>query len=731
MKTHLAHLPATHQSSKEVATALAGFVKGMSQLITNRRRSTQISIRDAFDTRAVEITRLAYLEPTVVPHLPELISVYSRLHMLHLSDLHFSSSLSTSTVSSPRVGFVSGLFGASAVGNLARGIIWPLHRKRLWVALISLGPLKKGSTGNEGTTTSKAATTVMQALLDRADHVEELTWASASPGSVTEVKMARQKIQDLDLKFLIFLEIGLDVRSFVLAHSRLCPFQLATYGHASTTGIATVDFFLSVEAFESHENAGLYSEQLITLPGLPYFLPTTSLDATTSSSWERWKMMLEDAGIERKTCTLHSHSMRVYLVAQSLYKVVPSFDRALLGILSRDKGAVVAIRYGHPQPHIHKRIARRIMDQVDSIKAASPRLCFIPMQNASSYFWMLRHAEVVLDTFPHSGHTTTLDSLSVATPLVFLQQKHLAGGFASGFYHAMEEAELLRCCMATDVEEYVKKAVHLASHGKYRKKISKLLQRLSTSHVFERRDWSKSLEEFLMKLNEEDSSSWTSDVFPEYSERPDVYTWSMLPMLLTPRKVFDLRDHPLEAETVLLHTSLWPLHEVNMPTFQVIETSMALAGHGASLTPVFCCAPLSFSEVVEVMPQMGFAEKQSTGEMWHLGLAHHEVTSSLTTSVLYLLSGQLRLRAISIEFCFAEKPQAGVFVFRGHGSNACGDAPPRWVKMEMQTEMEGEPSLQFALHDIGVTLPAKILGAMMHPVVTVELGPMMLSDGLR
>jgi len=32
MKTHLAHLPATHQSSKEVATALAGLVKGMSQL---------------------------------------------------------------------------------------------------------------------------------------------------------------------------------------------------------------------------------------------------------------------------------------------------------------------------------------------------------------------------------------------------------------------------------------------------------------------------------------------------------------------------------------------------------------------------------------------------------------------------------------------------------------------------------------------------------------------------
>lgn len=36
--------------------------------------------------------------------------------------------------------------------------------------------------------------------------------------------------------------------------------------------------------------------------------------------------------------------------------------------------------------------------------------------------------------------------------------------------------------------------------------------------------------------------------------------------------------------------------------------------------------PRSFSEVVEVMPQMGPPEKQSTGEMWHLGLAHHEVS---------------------------------------------------------------------------------------------------------
>lgn len=49
-----------------------------------------------------------------------------------------------------RVGFVSGLFGESAVGNLARGLLHPLRGEReerenrsLWVALISLGRLKE------------------------------------------------------------------------------------------------------------------------------------------------------------------------------------------------------------------------------------------------------------------------------------------------------------------------------------------------------------------------------------------------------------------------------------------------------------------------------------------------------------------------------------------------------------------------------------------------------------
>ena len=55
--------------------------------------------------------------------------------------------------------------------------------------------------------------------------------------------------------------------------------------------------------------------------------------------------------------------MPIYLVAQTLYKLVPAFDRVLLPLLRDSSGrsgkGLVVIRHGHPQPKIHERIAQR------------------------------------------------------------------------------------------------------------------------------------------------------------------------------------------------------------------------------------------------------------------------------------------------------------------------------------------------------------------------------------
>src|SRR5437762_3460112 len=53
-----------------------------------------------------------------------------------------------------------------------------------------------------------------------------------------------------------------------LAAMRLAPLQLATWSHPETSGLPTIDAYLSAEAFEPEDARGHYSERLIALPHL-------------------------------------------------------------------------------------------------------------------------------------------------------------------------------------------------------------------------------------------------------------------------------------------------------------------------------------------------------------------------------------------------------------------------------------------------------------------------------
>ena len=53
-----------------------------------------------------------------------------------------------------------------------------------------------------------------------------------------------------------------------LAALRLAPIQCVTWGHPVTSGLPTVDYFLSSELMEPKDGQDHYSERLIRLPGI-------------------------------------------------------------------------------------------------------------------------------------------------------------------------------------------------------------------------------------------------------------------------------------------------------------------------------------------------------------------------------------------------------------------------------------------------------------------------------
>src|SRR5260221_3032262 len=77
---------------------------------------------------------------------------------------------------------------------------------------------------------------------------------------------------------LIYPEIGMDATTARLAAMRLAPVQATSWGHPETSGLPTMDYYLSAEAFEPPGARAHYTERLELLPGTSCWLPR-DLDA--------------------------------------------------------------------------------------------------------------------------------------------------------------------------------------------------------------------------------------------------------------------------------------------------------------------------------------------------------------------------------------------------------------------------------------------------------------------
>ena len=81
-----------------------------------------------------------------------------------------------------------------------------------------------------------------------------------------------QQILNDELHVLTFLDIGMHPKTSQIASLRLAPVQCLTWGHPVTSGLPTVDYFLSSNLMEPENGEEHYSEQLVRLPhiGIAY-----------------------------------------------------------------------------------------------------------------------------------------------------------------------------------------------------------------------------------------------------------------------------------------------------------------------------------------------------------------------------------------------------------------------------------------------------------------------------
>ena len=285
--------------------------------------------------------------------------------------------------------------------------------------------------------------------------------------------------QHLDI--LIYPDIGMDEMPLKLASLRLVDNQVVSWGVPETTGLPTIDYFLSANEFEPHDADQYYSENLILLPNLG--CTYAPLDVVPKNP------DLEKLGI--------SHDRILYICPGLPFKYVPKHDEVLTKIAHRVGRCqfiffVSIDRY----PKLAKILRHRLEHEfVDAGLDPHEYLRFITWQPRPLFFGLLKRADIYLDTIGFSGFNTAMQAAECGIPIVTREGEYLRGRFASGILKRMDMPELV----AHTNEEYVELAIRLAIDERYRCSVRKRIE-TNSSILFNDLAAHDALEKFFLRI---------------------------------------------------------------------------------------------------------------------------------------------------------------------------------------------------------------------------------------
>ena len=267
-----------------------------------------------------------------------------------------------------------------------------------------------------------------------------------------------ESISTLNPAALIYPAIGMDVLTWQLASLRLAPTQINTWGHPETSGLPTIDLYLSGELFEPANAQRFYSEKLVPLLNLGNCYQGRVQHAVEPD--------LGALGIDS--------SKPILICSGSAFKYQVEHDCVLTNIASRiEMAQLIFFR----QPPVSESDLLRARLEGAFARAGldfDRHVRFIPKQPMDIFHGLLKHAHVALDTIGFSGYNTAIQAIESGLPLVTREGQFLRGRLGSGILRRMGMTELI----AQTTDEYVNLAARLVEDAEFQRRIrSEVAQR--------------------------------------------------------------------------------------------------------------------------------------------------------------------------------------------------------------------------------------------------------------
>ncbi|HET9483452.1 MAG TPA: tetratricopeptide repeat protein [Xanthomonadales bacterium] len=277
-----------------------------------------------------------------------------------------------------------------------------------------------------------------------------------------------------ELDALVWLDVGMDGLTQLLAPMRFAPLQCATWGHPVTTGLESIDAFLSGVAMEPPEGDAHYTERLVRLPGLgiAYDAPRPA------DGWTRPARTTEPAR---------------FVCVQSIHKLLPVHDALFARVLANVPGSTLRLT-PHPVPEVRERLAARMRPAFAAHGVDfDARVRMYPYLSETKFLDLLRDADVLLDSVGWSGGNTTLEALAHDLPVVTLPGAFMRARHTHGILAGLGLDDALS---ARDEDDYVTIATRLGTDAAFHAQVAVTMQERKRA-VYENEAAVPTLESFL------------------------------------------------------------------------------------------------------------------------------------------------------------------------------------------------------------------------------------------
>jgi len=353
-----------------------------------------------------------------------------------------------------RVGYLSSEFHEHAIANLFAGVLEHHDRSRFEIFAYSYGP--------------DDTSAMRERLRSGTEHFVELTW---EPDDV-----AVRRIRDDTLDVLVDLKgYTTGARTSILAR-RPCPVQVNWLGYPGTMGSPFIDYLITDRFIVPPGAERVYSERIVFL------------DHCWQSN-DRKRPVAEP--LARSEYGLPDRALVFCCFAQTA-KISPAIFARWMALLREVPSAVLWLAEDNRWASANLKRAA----QAEGI--APDRIVISPRVRYPQYLARYRVADLALDTFPYTSHSTASDALWAGCPVVGLCGETFAARVSGSILTHAGLADLLTYSM----DDYEQLARRLATDAGFLAKTRSQVAAARASALFDAESFTRDLERVYLEIRQ-------------------------------------------------------------------------------------------------------------------------------------------------------------------------------------------------------------------------------------